>query len=152
MGEDEIKYKEPHELIRERIDDKISKDKKEDEEKTFNPLEISPELKQVRQNLMFIKSLIEEPLEKGTHSETVFGVETIDPLTEVYGDNIWNRSIYTVDELCDLNESATIEQRLKYSKKKPKVDSKLMFLLLLLGFGGLSLILLFFLLPMFMGG
>ncbi len=141
-------YQDPHDKIKELLDKKTNS--KDDE--PFDPLIISPELKQVRQNLEFIKTLIEEPLTKGEHTETVFGVERIDPLTEVYGDNIWNRSIYTVDELCDMNESATLDQRMKYRQRKRKVDSKMMFLLLLLGFGGLCIVLLFFLLPMFMGG
>jgi len=149
MGENEIEYKDPHEAVQEQIDNALL-GKKTEVIETFDALLVSPELKRVQQNLEFIKTLIEEPLTKGKHAETIFNAETIDPLTEVYGDNIWNRSIYTVDELCDMNESATLEQRIKYRLKKRKVDSKMLFLLLLLGFGGLCIVLLFFLLPMFM--
>lgn len=120
--------------IREKLDKQLSKKKTEIRTTTLKPTELSPELNKVRENLIWIKELVENPIKKDVHSKIIYGVE-VDPLPLVFGDNINNRSIYTTDQLCDQYDSATIEQRLKYRKKKRTVDSKLLFLLLILGVG-----------------
>lgn len=132
-------YKDPHEAVASRVDEL---EPEEDAEKNYEEENIvyqSPELKKVEENLKFIKKLIEHPIAKDVHAVDVFGVETVDPRTVVYGNNIWNRSIFSVDELCDIHDSATLEQQLKYRKKKRKVESKMAWLLIVLGIAGLAI-------------
>jgi len=124
-------FDDPHEKIAQRVDEKIGMGK---------PTSLSPELRKVKDNLQFIHKIAKEPIEKDTHAKKVFGAVLVDPLPVVFGDNIWNRSIFTVDELCDMYDSATLKQRLKYAHKKRSVDSKLMFILLLVGIGGFAII------------
>ncbi len=95
----------------------------------------SPEIRKVKDNLKFINKLEKNPIKKDKHAKTIFG-KVIDPLPVVFGNNIWNRSIFITDELNDLYTSGTIEMMQKYVKKKRKIDSKMLFILLLIGGGG----------------
>lgn len=112
----------PHQKLQHRVDAKIG---------DVKPTTLSPELKKVKENLQFVHKIASEPIKKDVHAELVFGAKLVDPLPVVYGDNIWNRSIFTVDELCDLHDSATLQQRLKYRKKRRSMDSKMGFILIL---------------------
>lgn len=133
-------FDDPHAKIAQRVDEKIGEGK---------PTSLSPELRKVKDNLQFIHKIAKNPIKKDVHAEKVFGAVLVDPLPVVFGDNIWNRSIFTVDELCDMYDSATLKQRLKYAHKKRSVDSKLMFILLLVGIGGFAIIIMLFAMGVF---
>jgi len=124
----------PHDKIASRIDQMNYLKRK--------PMEYSPELKRVEDNLRFSKKMNDDPLQKHTHERVIFG-RTFDPAVQVYGNNIWDRSIFDVDALCDLYVSASIDQQQKYLKKKRKTDSNMLWLLILVGFGGVALLILF---------
>lgn len=113
-------YTNPHQKLQQQVDKKLKAS------------DLSPELSKVKDNLVFINEIAKDPVEKDTHSELVFGVKRVDPLSVVFGDNIWNRSIFTVDALCDMYDSATLQQRLKYQKQKRRMDSKMGFILILI--------------------
>lgn len=124
------KYEDPHKKLQDQVDKQVSGKRVVDEK----PTSLSPELRKVKDNLLFIKKIAEKPIQKDTHAKRVFGVKLVDPLSIVFGDNIWNRSIFIVDELCDMFNSATIKQRLKYQKQKRKMDSNLsMTIILIIG-------------------
>lgn len=144
-------FTDPHDKIASKIDSIKGKKIEEHEENEFisKPLQLSPEYKRAVSNMRWIDRFIKKPIVKGAHAVQVFGCETVDPRTQVYGDNIWNRSIYTVDELCDIFDSATYEQQGKYITKKRKVGGNLKALLILLGVGGGATI---FMILMFMSG
>ena len=135
-------FEDPHKKIQERVDQKTAETR---------PMYLSPELRKVDENLKFIDKIARNQVKKGVHAREVFGVVTVDPRTVVYGDNIWNRSIFTVDELCDIHDSATLEQQLKYAKKKRKMDSKLIFMIILLGIGGMAVFVMLLLMGVFGG-
>ena len=138
------KYKDPHEAVASHVDGLAENREGEEPRELDTPSIVyqSPELKKVEENLKFVKKLIEQPIEKDMHAVDVFGVEVVDPRTVVYGNNIWNRSIFSVDELCDIHDSATLEQQLKYRKKKRKVESKMAWLIIVLGVAGLAIVVL----------
>jgi len=123
----------PHQKLQQRVDAKLGDEK---------PTTLSPELKKVKENLQFVHKIASDPIKKDEHSELVFGAKLIDPLPVVYGDNIWNRSIFTVDELCDLHDSATLQQRLKYRKKRRSMDSKMGFIIILIVVAAICMIVL----------
>lgn len=97
-------------------------------------------MQKVERNLRFTQRLRGDPLKKNVHTEQIFGAIPFDPAVEVYGNNAWDRGIYVVDELCDMYVSGSLEQMKKYLKLKPKADAKLLFMILLLGLGGLAVV------------
>lgn len=138
-------YEDPHSKIQRRVDQKIT-ERNQNKNQVF-----TPDLHKVEKNLRFSKKLADRPLKKKIHEKLIFGIP-FDPAILIYGNNIWDRSIYVTDELCDMYTSGTLEQQAKYVKKKRKMDNKLlMFILILMGFGGLAFVFLIFLMMM-MGG
>ena len=95
-------------------------------------------MQKVERNLRFTQRMLKNPLKKNVHTEKIFGAIPFDPAVEVYGHNMWDRGIYVVDELCDMYVSGSLEQMKKYLKVKRKVDSKFLFMLILIGMGGLA--------------
>jgi hypothetical protein len=137
----QTEYDDPHDKIAKRVDD-IDTDTQPPIKK---PVYMTPELLKVEKNLRFTDKMRKKPLKKDEHTKTIFGCIPVDPTIQVYGDNHWDRGIYIVDELCDIYVSATLEQQQKYLRKKRKMDSKMLFILLLMGFGGLAIIFMLFL-------
>ncbi|RLF59890.1 MAG: hypothetical protein DRN25_03545, partial [Thermoplasmata archaeon] len=88
------------------------------------------------------------PLPPGTAQKKVFGVETWD-INAILKDNIWNRSIFTVDKLCKLFLKADLEQKKKYLKKKNRMEFDYAWLLILIFGVAVAFILIMFLGPRF---
>lgn len=128
--------------------DKLIAEKTETKTKR-TAMDMSPELTMVKDNLEFIQKMAQKPIKKGVHRVKVFGCKMVDPLSVVCGDNIWNRSIFTVDSLCDGYDSATLQQRLKYQKKPRRMNSNLGFIIVLVIGAIIAIFVLFMLLGVF---
>lgn len=139
---------EPYQDIAQRVDEITVQ--KDDETEEFNPADFSPELKNTEENLRFIKKIKDYPIPKKMHEKTIFFYEVFDPAIQVFADNIWNRSIFVVDKLCDMFFAATLEQQNKYVKRKRPVGFNMVFLLILL-LGGIGVIMVIFFLLTMMG-
>lgn len=134
MGKPDSKeYEDPVEKLHRRIDKKLGDGSAK-----------SVELQKVQENLGHIQEMKEDPVKPGEYTQRVFGVETVD-MSVIEMNNIWDRSIFTTDKLSRMFLGWTIDQLTKYEKKKRHMDSKLLFLLILVGFGGAIAIIMFFL-------
>ncbi len=140
-------FSDPHDKIASMIDEKKIGGSTE-----YKPMDYSPELRKVEDNLRFSESLKLHPLKENTHGEKVFNCMTFDVATQVFGNNVWDRSIYTTDFLIDMNLRAGLNQIQKYLKRKHKMDSKYWFLLILLGLGGMAVVFMIFLMTSMGGG
>jgi len=98
------------------------------------------ELKKIRDNQEFIRKIEKEPLPHDVASIPVFGTSV--DFNAILKDNIWNRSAYTVDMLCDMFLHMNIECMQKYQKKKRKIPNNIIWLLLLIMFIGVGVIVL----------
>lgn len=98
------------------------------------------ELKKIRDNKAFIKEIEVNPLPVKVASIPVFGTSV--DFNDILKDNIWNRSAYTVDMLCDMFLHMNIERMKKYQAKKRKIQTNLLWILLILMFVGVGLIVL----------
>ncbi|GAG48805.1 unnamed protein product [marine sediment metagenome] len=98
------------------------------------------ELKKIKDNQKFIKEIEDKPLLHKVASIPVFGTSV--DFNAILKDNIWNRSAYTVDMLCDMFLHMNIERMKKYQAKKRKLPTNILFLLLILVFVGVGLIVL----------
>ena len=100
------------------------------------------ELKKITDNQKFLKEIEEKPLPVDVASIPVFGTSV--DFNAILKDNIWNRSAYTVDMLCDMFLHMNIEKMKKYQAKKRKIPMNiiwLMIILMLVGVGVIVLIL-----------
>ena len=138
---DKKNYEDPYEKIAKRIDETITQKKR-------SPVRISDpqsvELQKVHDNLSYIQEIKNNPIKPGEYSHNVFGFETVD-MSVIESNNIWDRSIFTTDKLCRMFLSWTVDQLLKYERKKRRMDSKMLWLLILLGGGGLAVFIIFLL-------
>lgn len=102
------------------------------------------ELQSVTDNLKFIKKIKDDPVTSGVGEHKSFGYQTWD-INMILKDNIWNRSIFTVDKLCKMFLKADLETKKKYLKKKNKLgfDYGWLIILILLGIGGLVLVIMY---------
>jgi len=105
-----------------------------------------PELQKVIDNINFLEKAKNNPLPPGTAQKKVFGVETWD-INAILKDNIWNRSIFTVDKLCKLFLKADLEQKKKYLKKKNPIEFDYAWLLILIFGVAVAFIVIMFLGP-----
>ena len=113
--------------------------------------EVPLELQRVTDNIKFIKEIKDNPVEPGAYSHKAFGYEVVD-VSAILKDNIWNRSIFTVDKLCKMFLKADLEQKKKYLKKKRRIEFNYIWLILLLIGIPVILIIVLFLLPIIAGG
>lgn len=88
------------------------------------------ELKKIRDNEKFIKETEEKPITKEDAKVKVFGTSV--DINAMLKNNIWNRSIYTVDLLCDTFLGMTIAKLIKYQKKKRRESVDLFWLLIII--------------------
>jgi len=98
------------------------------------------ELEKIKDNQKFIKEIEDRPLPHEVASIPVFGTSV--DFNAILKDNIWNRSAYTVDMLCDMFLSMNIERMKKYQAKKRKLPTNVLWLLLILMFVGVGIIVL----------
>jgi len=105
------------------------------------------ELKQIYENREFFKQAEEEPIAPEAAKIKVFGVEDVN-LNAITKLNVLGRSIFTVDELCEMFLAMTIEQMIKFQKKKRGLSFDMGWLILLLIGVPVAIVILI----MFMGG
>lgn len=98
------------------------------------------ELKKINDNKNFIKEIEENPLSVEVASIPVFGTSV--DFNAILKDNIWNRSVYIVDMLCDMFLHMNIERMKKYQAKKRRLPNNFLWILLILMFVGVGLIVL----------
>ena len=125
-------FDDPHEKLKQGIDNLFG--------------DIPPELQKVTDNLKFINEIRDSDIPPGLGRQRVFGVEIVD-VNAILKDNIWNRSIFTVDKLCKMFLQADLEQKKKYLKKKRPLEFSFLWLLILimLGLGGVAFVIVFLL-------
>ena len=119
-----------------------TKDKQVDAEDEIDRLfkERPVELKKIKDNQKFIKEIEEKPLPHEVASIPVFGTSV--DFNAILKDNIWNRSAYTVDMLCDMFLSMNIERMKKYQAKKRRLPTNIIWLLLIMVAVGVGVIVL----------
>jgi len=98
------------------------------------------ELKKITDNQKFLKEIEEKPLPVDVASIPVFGTSV--DFNAILKDNIWNRSAYTVDMLCDMFLSMNIEKMKKYQAKKRKIPMNIIWLMIILMMVGVGVIVL----------
>jgi len=98
------------------------------------------ELKKIRDNQQFINEVQNNPLPDDIASIPVFGTSV--SFNNILKKNIWDRSIYTVDMLCDTFVSMTYEQLKKYMAKKRKMPMNILWLMIILMAVGVGVIVL----------
>lgn len=98
------------------------------------------ELKKIRDNQKFIREIEEKPLPHDVASIPVFGTSV--DFNAILKDNIWNRSAYTVDMLCDMFLHMNIARMKKYQAKKRKVPMNIIWLMIILMLAGVGIIVL----------
>lgn len=109
--------------------EKISKND-DQMDKVFD--DITPlELQRLKSNLNFIDRIKQKPIPPGVVAPIIFGVKIID-INAILKNNIWNRSIFTVDKLCKMFLKADLEQKKKYLKKKRPMSFDLKWLLIII--------------------
>ena len=105
------------------------------------------ELQQIYENREFIKQAEKKPIAPGHEIVKVFGVEDVN-VNAILKLNVLQRSVFTVDELCEMFLAMTIEQLIKFQKKKRGLGFDMMWLILLLIGVPVAIVILI----MFMGG
>lgn len=98
------------------------------------------ELRKIRDNQRFIKEIEDKPLPVEVASIPVFGTSV--DFNAILKDNIWNRSAYTVDMLCDMFLSMNIARMKKYQAKKRKLPMNILWLIIILAAVGVGIIVL----------
>jgi len=103
------------------------------------------ELKRIRENRAFEKQFASDPIADKAKTVKAFGKSV--NLNAVLKQNMDKRSVFTVDNLCDMFVSWRIDQLLKYQKKKRVVDFNWLWLFILIacGLGGLVFVIMFIL-------
>jgi len=109
------------------------------------------ELKKLQETRAFEKEFKAEPIDDEHDTVKALGKDV--NLNAVLKQNIDKRSVFTVDNLCDMFVSWRIDQLQKYQKKKRGVDFNWawLFILIIFGIGGLIFVILI-LLPKLQGG
>lgn len=98
------------------------------------------ELKKINDNKKFIAEIEDNPLPHEVASIPVFGTSV--DFNAILKDNIWNRSVYIVDMLCDMFLHMNIERMKKYQAKKRKLPMNIIWLMIILMFVGVGVIVL----------
>lgn len=98
------------------------------------------ELKKIKDNQNFIKEIEDKPLPHVVASIPVFGTSV--DFNAILKDNIWNRSAYTVDMLCDMFLHMNIERMKKYEAKKRKIPMNIIWLMVIMMAVGVGVIVL----------
>jgi len=96
------------------------------------------ELKKIRDNKKFISEIEKDPLPVKVASIPVFGTSV--DFNAILKDNIWNRSTYIVDMLCDMFLHMDIERKKKYLAKKRKMPMNMIWLIIVMIAAGIGII------------
>lgn len=89
------------------------------------------ELAKVHEHRHFLQDIENEPIVDEQAKIPVFGVKSVN-LNAILKKNVLNRSIFTVDELCEMFLAMTIEKMVKYQKKKRTMGFDMMWMVLLI--------------------
>ena len=89
------------------------------------------ELANVHEHRQFLQDIENEPITDEQAQVRVFGVKSVN-LNAILKKNVLNRSIFTVDELCEMFLAMTIEKMVKYQKKKRTMGFDMMWMVLLI--------------------
>jgi len=98
------------------------------------------ELKKIKDNKIFLKKIEEHPIPVDVASIPVFGTSV--DLNAILKNNIWDRTAYFVDMMCDDYAHMTLENLKKYLAKKRKIPNNILWLLLILMLVGVGVIVL----------
>ena len=108
------------------------------------------ELERIEENLKFIDEIKKDPL-KDNINVMAYGFKPVN-VNAILKNNIFNRSIFTVDKLCKMFLKMTLENKKKYLRKKRGLQFDYWWLLLLIIGVPVALVFIFMFLPRFMGG
>ena len=97
------------------------------------------ELKKLQENRTFERNFKAEPIDDDNKTVKALGKNV--NLNAVLKQNIDKRSVFTIDNLCDMFVSWRIEQLQKYQKKKRVVEFKWLWLFILIACGVVGVIL-----------
>ena len=103
------------------------------------------ELKRIQETRAFVNEFKEEPIADEHKYVNACGKNI--NLNAVLKQNIDKRSVFTVDNLCDMFLSWRIDQLQKYQKKKRGLDFNFawLFILIAIGIGGLAFVMMYIL-------
>jgi len=98
------------------------------------------ELKKIKDNKIFIKKIEEHPIAVDVASIPVFGTSV--DLNAILKNNIWDRTAYFVDMMCDDFAHMTLENLKKYLAKKRKLSMNIIWIMIILAAVGVGVIIL----------
>ena len=104
------------------------------------------DLRRVKDNRKFIRYIKENKVKEGDAEVPVFGVKSVN-INAILKDNIQNHSIFTIDKLCRMYRSMTIEKLKKYQRKKRAVPIYMIWIVIMLFAAIMVVIIVLFLLP-----
>lgn len=98
------------------------------------------ELHKIKDNQEFFKKVEDKPLSMDVVSIPVFGTSV--DFNAILKENLWDRTAYFVDMMCDGFAHMTVEQLKKYLAKKRKLPMNIIWLLIILMLVGVAVIVL----------
>lgn len=98
------------------------------------------ELKKIKDNKIFLKEIEAHPLPVEVVSIPVFGTSV--DLNAILKNNLWDRTAYFVDMMCDGFAHMTLEQLKKYLEKKRKMPMNIIWLMIILAAVGVGVVIL----------
>ena len=98
------------------------------------------ELHKIKDNKDFFRRVEEEPVSTEVASIPVFGTSV--NFNAILKENLWDRTAYFVDMMCDGFAHMTSEQLKKYLAKKRKVSMNIIWLMIILAGVGVAVIVL----------
>jgi len=98
------------------------------------------ELKKIKDNKIFIKKIEDHPIAVDVASIPVFGTSV--DLNAILKNNIWDRTAYFVDMMCDDFAHMTLENLKKYLAKKRKLSMNIIWIMIILAAVGVGVIIL----------
>jgi len=112
-----------------------------------NILQDHPEvLKKVKTNRRFKKKVRENKIIPEEETIQVFGVKSVN-VNAILKENLYDRSMWTIDKLCRMYNSMTLEQLKKYERKKRVVPLNMLWIILVMIGVVVVILILLFLLP-----
>lgn len=98
------------------------------------------ELQKIKDNKKFIETVEATPLSTEVASIPVFGTSV--DFNAILKENLWDRTAYFVDMMCDGFAHMTVEQLKKYLAKKRKMSMNIIWLMIILAAVGVAVIVL----------
>jgi len=112
-----------------------------------NILQDHPEvLKKVKTNRRFKKKVRENKIIPEKENVRVFGVKSVN-VNAILKENLYDRSMWTIDKLCRMYNSMTLEQLKKYERKKRVVPLNMLWIVMVMIGVVVVILVILFLLP-----